>query len=100
MNLLNQIQEIRQGRKSGSARQRGGWLGFTVLEMMVVITIIFVLLSIAIPNYRTSIVGGGSIVHSAATTTTTNRLALTLTDSLWVDATSRIDATNRGYLPG
>ena len=36
--------------------RRRGLLGFTVLEMMVVITIIFMLLSIAIPNYRTSII--------------------------------------------
>lgn len=56
MNLFTQIQEFRRRHTNGSVRRRGSWLGFTVLEMMVVITIIFVLLSIAIPNYRTSIV--------------------------------------------
>lgn len=45
-----------QIRGAGRPGGRPGWLGFTVLEMMVVITIIFLLLSIAIPNYRTSII--------------------------------------------
>lgn len=31
-------------------------MGFTVLEMMIVITIILMLLSIAVPNYRTSVI--------------------------------------------
>jgi general secretion pathway protein G len=42
-------------RVSGKPR-RSGASGFTLLEMIVVITILGVLLSIALPNYRNSII--------------------------------------------
>lgn len=56
MNLVERIREARGRQCRFRPRAGSGLLGFTVLEMMVVITIIFLLLSIAIPNYRTSIV--------------------------------------------
>ncbi|MBI4442985.1 MAG: prepilin-type N-terminal cleavage/methylation domain-containing protein [Acidobacteria bacterium] len=37
-------------------RNRSRWAGFTLIELMIVITIILTLLSIAAPMYRTSIV--------------------------------------------
>lgn len=41
---------------------RRRWAGFTLVELMFVITIVLVLLSIAIPNYRTSIVSSREAV--------------------------------------
>ncbi len=38
-----------------SRRRSGRWSGFTLLELIVVITIMGVLVSIALPNYRNSI---------------------------------------------
>jgi general secretion pathway protein G len=53
---MSPVNQIRLKIRSGRRKRAGGVWGFTVLEMMVVITIIFMLLSIAIPNYRTSII--------------------------------------------
>ncbi|MCY2990022.1 MAG: right-handed parallel beta-helix repeat-containing protein, partial [Planctomycetota bacterium] len=46
------------------------------------------------------ILGGAVVNHTAATTTVEYRLDWTLTDSLWIDGTSSIDVSARGYLPG
>lgn len=55
--MLNEL-NCKSSRNVGPYRQRwpGRLAGFTVLEMMVVITITLLLLSIAIPNYRSSII--------------------------------------------
>ena len=42
--------------KGSRVRNRSRWAGFTLIELMIVITIILTLLSIAAPMYRTSIV--------------------------------------------
>jgi general secretion pathway protein G len=45
-------------RRLASARHRSGMSGFTLLEMMVVISIIIILMAIAIPNYSRSVIQG------------------------------------------
>lgn len=54
------VRRMRSGRffDAGALRRKGsrfGWLGFTFVEMMVVITIIVILISMAIPIYNNSI---------------------------------------------
>ncbi|MCL4206398.1 MAG: hypothetical protein KJ000_28285 [Pirellulaceae bacterium] len=45
------------------------------------------------------ILGGATLTHSAATATQEYRLELDVSDSLIIDATSKIDVSGRGYLP-
>lgn len=46
------------------------------------------------------ILGGATVTHSAATATAEYQLDWTITDSLWIDSTSRIDVSGKGYLSG
>ncbi len=46
------------------------------------------------------ILGGSILTHSPATLTEEYRLEINLTDSLMIDASSKIDVTGKGYLPG
>jgi hypothetical protein len=46
------------------------------------------------------IIGGAIVTHSAATTTTEYGLDWTIADGLWIDSTSAIDVTGKGYLSG
>jgi general secretion pathway protein G len=56
-------------RKFASARRRSSASGFTLLEMMVVISIIIILMAIAIPNYsRTVIQSRESVLRSNLST--------------------------------
>ena len=57
---------IRSGKQAGHARSL---LGFTFVELMVVITIIVILISMAIPIYQRTIVRAKeSVLHSNLTT--------------------------------
>ena len=46
------------------------------------------------------VLGGATLAHSATTADTEYRLELTLTDSLLIGATAKIDVSHRGYLVG
>ncbi|MEX0642143.1 MAG: hypothetical protein WD468_05555 [Pirellulales bacterium] len=47
-----------------------------------------------------SILHGGLLTHAAATETETHRLELNISGDVVIDATSRIDVSGKGYLPG
>jgi hypothetical protein len=47
-----------------------------------------------------SLVSGAVLTHQATTPTQEYSLTLTVTNTLLVDKTSRIDVSGRGYLPG
>ena len=46
------------------------------------------------------ILGGATVTHSSTTSTTEYRLAWTIAGGLWIDSSSKIDVSTRGYLPG
>ena len=46
------------------------------------------------------LINGAVLTHSANTTTQTYKLELAVTEQVIVDATSRIDVSGKGYLPG
>jgi hypothetical protein len=47
-----------------------------------------------------AVLGGATLAHSATTADTEYRLELTITDSLLISATAKIDVSERGYLYG
>ncbi len=46
------------------------------------------------------VINGGVLTHTANTTTQTHKLDLTVAEQVIVDATSKIDVSGKGYLPG
>ena len=46
------------------------------------------------------VVGGATITHDATTSTTESKIAWQLANGLWIDSTSKIDVSARGYLGG
>ncbi len=47
-----------------------------------------------------AVLGTATLTHSPATASAEYRLDLTITDTLWITATGKIDVTSRGYLAG
>ena len=68
MDVLTRITNRSRNGNGAISAKRGNWLkkaGFTFVEMMVVITIIVILISIAIPIYQRSIIRAKeSVLHN------------------------------------
>ncbi len=56
MNKTDGTQASRLSRREAALRQRLGWGGFTLLELMIVITVMMILIAIAVPAYQQHII--------------------------------------------
>jgi len=91
---------IRSALRGGRPLRRGGWRGFTLVELLVSLVVVAILASIAIPSYSAYIVRGQRAAAKSALEQVAQFLERNYTVSGCYDFTNAASCTARGAAAG